>query len=96
VRRTRKPNGAAAQPHPAAGGGAKPRSAAQGCQNSGDTILISAAVPPVFLLGDVMRDAGDDHLGKARHGFSSPPPIRSSNQEAARGMVGNESLGSVR
>jgi hypothetical protein len=43
--------------------------------NSGDTILISAAVPPVPLVGDMVWDAGGDHLGKARHGFSSPPPI---------------------
>jgi hypothetical protein len=42
-------------------------------ENSGDTILISAAVPPVPLLGDVVWDAGGDHLGNARHGFSGPP-----------------------
>jgi hypothetical protein len=38
-------------------------------RNTEDTLLISAAVPPVFPLGDLMQDAGRD----ARDGFSSPP-----------------------
>ncbi len=41
-------------------------------KNSGDTILISAVVPLVPPLRDVVREAGGDHPGNARHGFSSP------------------------
>ena len=43
--------------------------------NSGDTILISAAVPPFSPLGDMVPDAGSD----VRHGFSRPRgPLRES------------------
>lgn len=41
-------------------------------KNSGDTVLISAAAPPVPPVDDVVRDAGGDHRGNARHGFSNP------------------------
>ena len=41
-------------------------------KNSGDTILISAAVPLVPPLRDVVRDAGGGHPGNARHGLSTP------------------------
>jgi hypothetical protein len=51
-----------------------------GALNSGDTILISAVVPPVPPMGDGVRDAGLNHPDNARHGFSNPPPICSSNQ----------------
>jgi len=45
--------------------------------NSADTIFISAAVPPVPPLGDVVQDARGDRPGNARHGFTprSAPQI---------------------
>jgi hypothetical protein len=63
-----------------------------GPQNSGDTILISAVVPPVPPLGDVVRDAEGDHPGHARHGFSSLP-VRSSNKVGVPGLL--EEFGST-
>ena len=45
--------------------------------NSGDAMFISAAVPPVLLLGDLVREAGVSRPGNARHGFTprSAPQI---------------------
>jgi hypothetical protein len=64
------------------------RGAPAGAKNSGDTILIPVAVPPVSSLGDVSQNAGSN----ARYDFSSPP-VCSANQYRVLGRL-NE-LGSI-